>query len=186
MSGRAASEDDLPRVMLAYQGGDVGAFEALYAALARPLLGYLQSLARDRARAEDLLQESFLQLHRARATYLPGRPVKPWVYAIARNVFLMHRRSVSRRGRHEVLADEELPDLPVPPEVDSLADRQAVRLALARLPGERREAVVLHHLAGMSFREVGAVLGISEGAAKIRAHRGVVQLRELLSGGGRR
>jgi len=186
MSERAPADDELPRLMFAYQGGDSRAFEALYDRLAPPLLGYLHSLARDRGRAEDLLQETFLQLHRARATYQPGRPVKPWLYAIARNVFLMHRRAASRRGRREVLADEDLPEVPVPPEVEGLADRAAVRHALAAIPEERREAVVLHHIMGMSFKEVGSVLGVSEGAAKVRAHRGMVQLREALGAGARR
>ena len=186
MSERAVVDDELPRLMLAYQGGDPRAFEALYGRLASPLLGYLQSLTRDRGLAEDLLQETFLQLHRARATYLPGRPVKPWLYAIARNVFLMHRRAATRRGRREVLADEELPEVPVPPEVEGLGDREAVRHALAAVAEERREAVMLHHIMGMSFREVGGVLGISEGAAKVRAHRGMVQLREALGAGARR
>jgi RNA polymerase sigma-70 factor (ECF subfamily) len=186
MSERAAAEDDLPRLMLAYQGGDGEAFAALYARLASPLLGFLHSLARDRSLAQDLLQETFLQLHRARATYLPGRPVKPWLYAIARNVFLMHRRAAARRGRREVLADDELPEVPVPPEVESLADRESVQRALAGVAEERREAVTLHHIQGLSFKEVGAVLGISEGAAKVRAHRGIAQLREALAAGGRR
>jgi RNA polymerase sigma-70 factor (ECF subfamily) len=166
--------------MEAYQGGSMEAFEALYAELAPPLLGYLGSLSRDAVRAEDLLQETFLQIHRSRHTYQAGRPVKPWVFAIARNVFLMHRRAATRRGRRETLADETLPELPVPPEVESLADRQTVTRALARLPQGRREALVLHHVLGMSFKEVGAALGITEGAAKVRAHRGMSELRTLL------
>ena len=186
MSERERVEDELPLLMLAYQGGDPVAFDYLYTLLAPGLLGYLQSLTRDRGRAEDLLQETFLQLHRARATYLRDRPVKPWVYAIARNVFLMQRRAAVRRGRREVLADDELPDVPVPPEVESLADRETVQRALARLADDRREVVVLHHIMGMSFREVGAVLGISEGAAKVKAHRGIVQLREILGVGSAR
>ncbi len=170
----------LAALMVAYQDGDAMAFEALYGEVAGPVLGYLRSLTRDAARAEDLLQETFLQVHRARATWDRGRPVKPWLYAIARNVFLMDRRSAGRRGRHEALADDELPDVPVPADVESLADRDAVRRALARIPPDRREALLLHHVAGLSFEEVGAVLGVTAGAAKVRAHRGVVRLRELL------
>lgn len=185
-SARERIEDELPLLMLAYQGGDPVAFDYLYTVLAPGLLGYLSSLTRDRGRAEDLLQETFLQVHKARATYLHGRPVKPWVYAIARNVFLMQRRAAARRGRRETLADEELPEVPVPPEVESLADRELVRRALAGLPADRREVLELHHFMGMSFREVGAVLGISEGAAKVRAHRAIAQLREALGAGGGR
>jgi RNA polymerase sigma-70 factor (ECF subfamily) len=168
--------------MIAYQKGDGAAFESLYGALAPPLGGYLRALCRDAALAEDLLQETFLQVHRARRTYISPRPVKPWIYAIARNVFLMSRRSSIRRGRHEGLPEQELPEIPIPPEVESLADRDAVRRALGNVPADRREALLLHHVWGLSFREVGAVQGVSEAAAKLRAHRGVVALRELLQG----
>ncbi len=178
-------EERLAAQMVAYQNGDAMAFDTLYGEVAGPILGYLGSLTRDAARAEDLLQETFLQVHRVRHTFEPGRPVKPWLYAIARNVFLMERRARGRRGRHEGLADDELPDVPVPAEAESLADRDAVRRALARIDPERREALLLHHVVGFSFKEVGAVLGVTAGAAKLRAHRGVVELRGIL-GGGRR
>ena len=178
-------EQALAALMVAYQNGDAMAFEGLYGEVAGPMLGYLRALTRDATRAEDLLQETFLQVHRARHTFDPERPAKPWLYAIARNVFLMDRRASGRRSRHEELADEELPDVPVPAEVESLADRDAVRRAVARIHPERREALLLHHVVGLSFQEVGAVLGVTAGAAKLRAHRGVVELREIL-GAGRR
>jgi RNA polymerase sigma-70 factor (ECF subfamily) len=115
-----------------------------------------------------------------RHTYQPPRPVKPWVYAIARNVFLMNRRAATRRGRHEAIAEDALPEIPVLPELDRLGDRETLRLALGKLPEAKRETLVLHHMLGMSFKEVGAVLGISEGAAKVRAHRALADLREVL------
>ena len=168
--------------MSAYQQGDESAFERLYGALAGPVLGYLGSLTRDAVRAEDLLQETFFHVHRARRTWDPARSARAWVYAIAHNVFLMSVRAAGRRERHETLAADELPDVPVPPEVESLADRLRVRKALAQLPEDRREALVLHHVSGLSFREVGAVLGVTTMAAKLRAHRGMVALRALLGG----
>ena len=180
-----ATEGTLCLLMTAYQAGDASAFETLYCQLAPQVGGYLRALCRDPARAEDLLQEAFLQVHRSRHTYLPPRPVKPWVYAIARNVFLMSRRAAMRRERRETVVGESFPDLPVPPEADSLADRESVRGALARLPDDRRESLLLHHVWGLSFREIGAILGVSEAAAKLRAHRGVLLLREILAGGGR-
>lgn len=179
------NEGALSPLMMAYQAGDASAFEALYSQLAPQIGGYLRALCRDSARAEDLLQETFLQVHRSRHTYLPGRPVKPWVYAIARNVFRMSRRAATRRERREAVAGESLPDVPVPAAAESLADRESVRRALAKLPEDRRESLLLHHVWGLSFREIGAILGVTEAAAKLRAHRGVRLLRDLLAGGGR-
>jgi RNA polymerase sigma-70 factor (ECF subfamily) len=180
VTGAGIADEGLVDAMVAYQRGIMEAFETLYAALRGALTGYLRALVRDAGVVEDLLHETFLQLHRVRHTYQPPRPVRPWVYAIARNVFLMNRRAAHRRGRHEAIADEALPEVPVPPEIEALGDRETVQKALARLPEARREPLVLHHMLGMSFKEVGAVLGISEGAAKVRAHRALAELREAM------
>ena len=77
----------------------------LYAAFAGARLrGYLLSQCRDAALADDLSQETFMQIHRSRRTYEPGRPVTPWVFAIARHVYLMNRRATARRLRFEATA----------------------------------------------------------------------------------
>ena len=184
VAGGAPLADPLAEAMAAYQRGEMESFERLWTALSGELRGYLRALSRDAVVADDLLQETFLQLHRVRHTYLPQRPVRPWAYAIARNVFLMHRRSTSRRSRHESVADDELPEIATPASADALGDREAVRSALARLPASRREPVVMHHILGLSFKEVGAVLGCSAGAAKVRAFRGLEELRAIMGASG--
>jgi RNA polymerase sigma-70 factor, ECF subfamily len=168
--------ESLARLMRRYQDGDLAAFEALYAAVAPVLLQYLASLLRDRERARDLVQETFLQVHRARRTYRPALPLRPWLFAIARHVWMMDLRTRSRRPD----ARDELPELPVPPEVDRLADRQAIGRALARLLPDRREALLLHHVWGFSFAEIAQTLGISVEAAKLRSSRGMRDLKEML------
>lgn len=178
MAAAHSDEQRLASLMVGYQDGNADAFAELYSALRQPLLRYLWTFVRNSAAAEDLLQETFLQIHRARHTYLRGRPVRPWVYAISRHVALMHLRS-SRR-RREVLADEELPDIPVPPEVERLADRSTVSRLLGELPRAGREVLILHHLLGLSFDEVGGVLGIAAGTAKVRAHRAIKVLRDRI------
>ncbi len=77
MATASIGDEGLLEAMVAYQRGDMEAFETLYAALRGALTGYLRALSRDRAVAEDLLQETFLQLHKVRHTYQPPRPVKP-------------------------------------------------------------------------------------------------------------
>jgi RNA polymerase sigma-70 factor, ECF subfamily len=169
--------DELQELMAAYQAGSIEAFERLYVTLAPALLGYLSSLVRDRSHAQDLLQEAFLQLHRSRHTYRPELPVKPWVFAIARHVWLMDRRTRSRRP----VTGAELPEIPVPADVASLADREALRLALGALLPDQREALLLHHIWGFSFAEIGQLLGIREDAAKLRSSRAMGDLRKSLS-----
>ena len=165
--------------MIDYQAGSMPAFERLYAAVAAPLLAYLASLCRDRTHAHDLLQEAFLQIHRSRHAYRPGLPVRPWVFTIARHVWLMDVRARGRRPH----SSAEMPDVPVLPEVEGLAARDAVRRALAALLPDRREALLLHHVWGFSFAEIGQLLGIRADAAKLRSSRGMADLRRAISEG---
>ena len=89
-------------------------------------------------------------------------------------------RAMARRSKHETQEPAELPDVPVPPAVEKLGTRNAVMQALAQLTEDRREAVLLHHVWGFTYGEMGAMLGIREGTAKLRAHRALHALRELL------
>lgn len=162
-------------LMARYQDGDMDAFAEVWSALNPAITRYAWTFVRNRTVAEDLAQETFLQVHRARHTYTPGRPVRPWIYAISRHVALMHLRSMRRRK--EGLADEDLPELPVPPEMESFADRATLATMLAALPAASREVVVMHHLLGLSFQEIGAVLGIAAGTAKVRSHRALKALK---------
>ena len=182
MGDAGESNETLTALMVACQAGDAMAFETLYHKTAGPLLRYLRSLTRDPARAEDLVQETFLHVHRARHTFDPACSARAWIYAIARNVFLMSRRATGRRLRHEALADGELPDLPVPAPFEALAARDVLERALARIPGKKREALLLHHVEGLSFAEVGAVQGVTALAAKLRSHRAMAELRRLVRG----
>lgn len=180
MTDSEASTGRLERWMVEYQNGDLGAFERIFSELAIPLRNYLTSLTRDHHRGEDLLQETFLQMHRSRHTYIPGRPVKPWAFGIARHVYLMGRRSARRLARHETLPEEDLPDLPVESISEMFPEREDLSQALLEVKENRREALLLHHVWGFSFREIGEMLGISERAAKLRSFRGIKSLREKL------
>lgn len=178
--------DDLEKrqltgLMSAYQEGNLKAFERLYQQIRPVLLQYLLSRTFDRDWAEELTQEAFLQIHRSRRTYLRGRPVIPWAIAIARHVYLASRRARYRRGKHETLLDEILPELPVPPDLENSAEQHLIRRALTHLSGEQREAVLMHHVLGLTFQEISGVLGIGRSTAKLRAHRGIKNVRKILS-----
>ena len=179
---RKAEDERLIELMIGYQKGNMDDFEGLYAALKQPLVRYLWTFVRNATVAEDLLQDTFLQIHRARKTYTPRRPVRPWLYAITRHVALMHLRS--GRRRKEVLATDELPEVPVPPEMESFADRATLHKMLTALPQQAQEVLMLHHLLGLSFQEVGEILGIAPGTAKVRAHRALKKIRTGLEKNG--
>jgi len=172
-------EAELCRLMSAYQAGSLEAFQAMYSLLAPSLSRYLQQLARTND-ASDLLQEAFLQIHRSRGAYNSVHSVRPWVFGVARNVFLMHRRS-SRRWADVHDMNSEPPEVAVPPEVETLGSAEEIRHAVAGLKPERAEALLLHHEWGFSFREIAGMLGISAEAARARASRGIADLRQILT-----
>jgi RNA polymerase sigma-70 factor (ECF subfamily) len=183
---RDADDEPLAALMMRYQRGEMEAFEELYGRTLPMIRGYLLALTRDSARAADLVQECFLQVHRSRHTYDPALPVKPWLIGIARHVRLTDSRRRFRLLAREPVGLDAIPELPVPAEMDGWADREVLVSALAALPADRREALVLHHIYGLSFREIARVVGTSEGGARIRASRAMTELRERLLPGGRR
>jgi len=160
--------------------GDEAAFEMLYQRHAAPVLAFLERMVRDDALAEDLLQTTFVSFVRARGRYVPGTNVKSWVFAIAANAgrdALRRRRASPERLAPEGGAPEPAVE-PAPPSDPAAA--RALEAALMQLPVDQREAVVLHKLENLSFEEVAAALGITVGAAKVRAHRGYRRLRRIL------
>jgi len=176
-----AGETELCRLMTGYLNGEIDAFDALYGALAARVRGYLISMCHDAAIADDLVQETFLRLHRSRRTYEPGRPVTPWVFAIARHVFLMHRRASARRLRFQTALADEVRGADIANDsLTALAEGDDVRRALRAVPAGQRQALVMHHVEGHSFAEIAEHLGVRVNAAKTRAFRGMRKMRELL------
>jgi RNA polymerase sigma-70 factor (ECF subfamily) len=173
--------DQEPRaLMIRYQGGSLEAFQEIYAQLAPGVRRYLSHLAGGSEIADDLLQETFLQMHRSRAAYNPKYALRPWVFGLARNVFLMNRRAARQWAKvHE--SREELPEFPVLPEADSLGSRDEIRRCIADLPPDQAEALLLHHEWGFSFEEIAGMLGITRAAARARASRGMADLRVALN-----
>jgi RNA polymerase sigma-70 factor (ECF subfamily) len=175
------SEEDreLQGLMIRYQGGSLEAFQGLYAQLAPGVRRYLSHLTAGSENSDDLLQETFLQMHRSRAAFNPTYAVRPWVFGLARNVFLMNRRSARRWAKvHESRAD--LPELPVLPEAARLGSQDEVRRCIANLTPDQAEPLLLHHEWGFSFEEIAGILGITAAAARARASRGMTELRLAL------
>jgi RNA polymerase sigma-70 factor (ECF subfamily) len=182
---------DAKDLMARYCDGDASAFRELYALVAPRLLGYLLKMTRQRARADDLLQQTFMKVHRARGAYVRGADPLPWIYAIAHRTFLddarRDKRAIVKVGDGDVLPEQRA-DLGG--EADGTRDEpradpelvQATLDALAALPAQQREAVVLTKLDGKSVAEAAEIAGTTTGAMKVRAHRGYEALRRLLGG----
>jgi len=157
--------------------GDEQAFSELFTRHAPRLEGALRRIVG--AAAGDVLQTTFLSIVRACGRYQKGAPFRPWLYTVAINAARDHLR---RSRREEPHATETLPDSPAEPA--PLPDpglTRTVEAALAQLPENQREAIVLHRFEGFSFKEIAELLGVTETAVKVRAHRGYERLRKLLA-----
>ncbi|MFN0249082.1 MAG: RNA polymerase sigma factor [Kofleriaceae bacterium] len=179
---------ELANLMARYVDGDAAAFRELYAAVAPRLYRYLVKMARTRALADDLLQQTFLKVHRARGAYVRGADPIPWIFSIAHRTFIDAVRK-DKRAIVAVGADDELPEVradlggAADGVRDETADLEQVKTALdalANLPAQQREAVVLTKLEGKSVAEAAEIAGTTVGAMKVRAHRGYEALRALL------
>ena len=184
-------EVSLDEAMDRYAQGESVAFTILYAGLEVRLRAFLMRLAGKSAVADDLLQETFMRIHRARGSFEPGARVVPWAYAIARNAWLDYVRSAQVRGDREREVSRSS-DTPVPnePTTGPDADSEQVAIAketaaivervLATLPSVQREAFVLLRYEGMSVQEAAEILGSTPTAVKLRAFRAYEALREAL------
>ena len=170
--------------MVAAQSDDAESYEKLVLEL-RP---HLRGLVRRRFHAsdglEDVVQNAFLSIHRARYTYRPERPFGPWVRAVACNAAIDYLRRRARRLSREV--SMSAPGVPEPSVEPSQARylaalSQEISRALAEIPARQREAVELIQLRGLSVAEAAVRVGVSRGALKLRAHRGYRALRERLA-----
>jgi RNA polymerase sigma-70 factor (ECF subfamily) len=165
-----------------YAGGDEAAFAVVYDALAPRLYGYLLRQTRERARAEDLLQQTMLHIHRARASFIPGAEVTPWAFAIARRLLV----DSLRRNKREVLSEDGEPDPGIDggPGADEFVQARElatrVERVLAKLPQSQRAAFELIKNEGLSVAEAAQVLGTTVAAVKLRAHRAYEALRGAL------
>src|SRR5882724_1975315 len=162
--------------MLGYQRGDPVATSALIRQISPLLLRFFASQSGSRTEAEDLLQNTWLQIHKARHTHRPGEPVLPWFYAIARHVRVDgYRRSYRIRSREQTMFP--LPERPDRARTVPTADFDEL---IAVLPVSQREVVSMLKVSGMSLEEVARATSSSVGSVKLKAHRAYEKLRAVL------
>lgn len=185
-AGSGAPEtSELDLAMARYAQGYDAAFNQIFAGLSPRLHVFLRRLCGSPELACDLTQETFLRLHRARGSFVPGSAVVPWAYAIARNCFVSQARSLKARATRASLdiADHELATgLEASAEETAAALQSAalVERVLARMSVTNREAFVLLRFEGLSVADAAQILGASEGAVKLRAFRAYELLRTAL------
>jgi RNA polymerase sigma-70 factor (ECF subfamily) len=181
-----ASEEALMR---AYVAGSRLAFARLFSRVAPSVHAFFVRSLRSRTLAEDLVQTTFLKVHRSRHQWHPDHRVRPWIFAIAARVRqdeLRRTRGLATAADEEELeaADAAARADDVPQAELSLFERsraERVRAALDRLPEGQRVVIHLHRYEDLSFAEIAEALGTTEGAVKLRAFRGYERLRASLA-----
>lgn len=164
-------------LMLAVKGGSEEAFRELYGLYQKPLANFLFRLCWNRSLAEDLLQEVFLRIWRARETYEPSAKVSTYLFRIATNLWI----NESARRREQALEDADRPsgEDPAEPLVRTEVQK-AVKRAIESLPEGERMCVVMSEYNGLKYAEISEILGIPVGTVKSRVFSAMARLREML------
>jgi RNA polymerase sigma-70 factor (ECF subfamily) len=171
-------------LMLRYQDGDTAAFETLYRRHNDSLYRYLLRLCRHRATAEDIFQDVWGKIIKARANYRPTAKFTTFMYRVAHNCFIDHvRRNKRHANSTEFDADLHASDVSEQPDViaeRSLA-KERLETALRDLPEEQRDAFLLHEEVGLSVDQIAAVTGSNRETAKSRLRYAVKKLRAAIA-----
>jgi RNA polymerase sigma-70 factor (ECF subfamily) len=184
------SDEDL---LAQFRKGQTEAFGVLVRRYERELYGYLRRYLGDATLADDVFQNTFLQLYKKVHQYEAGRPVRPWLYTIATHQAI---DSLRRNARHQSVSldlnREELPNGEVHSLVDMLETRgtgpleraqgeelrEEVRASVDQLPDLFRQVVVLAYYQGLKYREIADILDIPVGTVKSRLHAALAKLQE--------
>lgn len=164
-------------LMLAYRGGDAGAFDTLYRRHRGALYRFVLRSLKHRAAAEELFQDVWMRVIEARSRYAPQARFTTWLYTIAHNLLVDHWR---KKGLALVSLDtEDLPSESANPARQAEAREALARFmqALEALPAAQREAFLLHEEAGLTAAEIAAATGTNEEAAKSRLRYAMAKLK---------
>jgi RNA polymerase sigma-70 factor (ECF subfamily) len=170
--------------MLRVKAGDLDQLGLLFERYHQPLFGFFYQRSGNAALSQDLVQNVFLRVLRYRRNFRGDGEFKAWLFHIARNVHYDNHRK--KRIRHTDDVDEwkdQLADdgASQPQQLIRAEEVEQLKTALRRLDPEKREVLVLAKLQGMPYREIGELLGCSEGAVKVRVFRALQELRGLLT-----
>ena len=165
--------------------GDVEAYAILVKRYQKPIFNLMMRTTCSEEDAFDLTQEAFVRAYEKLERFKPSGRFFPWLYTIGINL----ARDFSRRRKTREIKTAELYEMQKDLSVESdrskslleRIDAQRLKETLQELPLENREAVILRFHEGMSIREVALAIGISVSGAKMRIHRGLLKLRQLLS-----
>lgn len=155
-------------------------FDELYERYATDVLRVSYYYLKDRQKAEDVTQEVFVRLLTNRPELTPGHE-KAWLFKVALNKCRDYWRGAW--FRNTVLGHPAMEIFPAPDEIEGIAQSETLARAVADLPTEFREVVLLHYYQGFGVTEIAGILNIAEGTVSSRLSRARKRLEKLLEGG---
>ena len=183
MNPGADANDDL--LMLAWVGGDVAAFETLYARHRGPLYRFLMRQLRNQALADEFFQDVWQRVIAAREGWKPEAAFSTWLFRIAHNRLNDHWRAAKHRPPAPEDADERAARVADPStperELSDFEQRRRLQRALEELPDEQREVLLLRLEQELSLEEIGAITGVGRETVKSRLRYAMDKLRQRLN-----
>jgi len=187
---RASKTDE--ELMVACQQGDSKALDKLYLRYYQKIFSFILRYVNDPDKAQDILQETFLRVYNWREKYAPTAKFASWLYRIARNLCIDEKRKYWNRmvdldSQSRLEEDAQGPidlesDKGFDPRqsLDESIKMDLIRKAIESLSEEQRDVILLNKYEGLSYQEIGDILGISTESVKQRAYRAHLRLREIL------
>jgi RNA polymerase sigma-70 factor (ECF subfamily) len=175
-------EPDDSALMLRYQDGDIAAFETLYRRHKDAIYRYLLRLCGHRDTAEDIVQEVWGKIVKARSSYRPTAKFTTFLYRVAHNCFIDHVRRNKRHANSTTLEPELHSDPGETPELatERILARERMEVALKTLPEEQRDAFLLSEEGGLNIDQIASVTGCNRETAKSRVRYATNKLRNAI------
>jgi len=169
-------------LMLKVKSGDLDKLGLLYERHKKKLFGFFYNMGNNPSISEDLVQNVFVRILKYRNSFTGEGPFTAWMFSMARNVNYDHYKKVSRESVSRNVSPEQVDKGTgdyLNEAMDLQGDAHLLKKALGLLPAEKKEILLLSKYRELKFQEIGDILGCSEGAAKVRVHRALKDLKTI-------
>ncbi len=167
-------------LMLKVRSGDLDQLGELYERYKKRLFGFFYKLNKDKKLSEDLVQDVFIRILKYRHTYSDKSSFVSWIFRLARNInYDYHKRNKHLNKTIDLTSSEFKIEGQIEIQQKQNEDLKQLQIAFDKLSLKKKEILILSKFKELKFREVGEIMGCSEGAAKVMAHRALKDLRKI-------